>query len=40
MAKEIRTILHRSRETILADVLGVTALVVMLVASLSLPTLI
>jgi hypothetical protein len=39
MAREIRTIIHRSRETILADALGVVALMVMLVGSLSLPAL-
>jgi len=40
MAREIRTMIHRSRETILADVMGVAALMVILFGGLSLPSLI
>jgi hypothetical protein len=38
MAREIRTMFDRSRETILADALGVVALIVILVGGLSLPS--
>ena len=37
MAQEIRTMLDRSRATILSDALGVAALIVILVGGLSLP---
>lgn len=40
MAREIREILERSRETILADAMGVVALVVILLGGLSLPGLV
>ncbi|MDO6591579.1 MULTISPECIES: hypothetical protein [Rhodobacterales] len=40
MAKEIRDVIVRSRDTILADALGVVALMVMLFVGLSLPGLI
>ncbi len=37
MAKEIKNVIVRSSDTIIADAIGMAALVVMLVASLSLP---
>ena len=37
MAKEIKTVIHRSGDTILADALGAVSLVVMLFVGLSLP---
>ena len=37
MAKEIKTVLVRSSDTIVADALGMAALMVMLFAALSLP---
>ena len=37
MAKEIKTVIDRSGDTILADALGVVSLVVMLFVGLSLP---
>lgn len=40
MAKEIRSVIERSRDTILADALGVAALVVILMGGLVLPGLI
>ncbi|WP_267895710.1 hypothetical protein [Loktanella sp. Alg231-35] len=40
MAQEIRSVISRSRDTILADALGVAALMVMLIVGLSLPGLI
>ncbi len=40
MAEEIKSVISRSRETILADALGVVALMVMLIVGLSLPGLI
>lgn len=40
MAREIRTMLERSRETILADALGMAALIVILVGGLLLPALV
>jgi len=40
MAQEIKTVILRSRETLLADALGVVALVVMLIVGLALPGLI
>ncbi len=40
MAQEIKSIIVRSRETLLADALGVIALMVMLFVGLSLPGLI
>jgi len=39
MAKEIKSVIVRSSDTIIADALGVAALVVMLIAALSLPNL-
>jgi hypothetical protein len=39
MAREISTMFHRSRDTILADAVGVAALLVILVGGLMLPTL-
>ena len=39
MAKEIRSVIVRSSDTILADALGVVALIVMMFAALSLPNL-
>lgn len=39
MAKEIKSVIVRSSDTIIADALGVAALVVMLFAALSLPNL-
>ena len=38
MAREIRKMLERSRETILADALGMAALIVILLGGLSLPS--
>ncbi len=38
MAKEIKNVLVRSSDTIVADALGMAALIVMLFAALSLPT--
>ena len=40
MAQEIKSLIERSRETIVADALGVAALVVMLMGGLVLPGLI
>jgi hypothetical protein len=40
MAREIRTMFDRSRETILSDALGVVALIVILVGGLTLPSLV
>jgi hypothetical protein len=40
MAREIRTLINRSRATILSDMLGVVALMVILVGGLSFPSLI
>ena len=40
MAQEIKTVILRSRETLLADALGVVALVVMLIVGLALPGLV
>ena len=40
MTQEIKTVILRSRETLLADALGVVALVVMLIVGLALPGLI
>ncbi|WP_255698728.1 hypothetical protein [Yoonia sp. I 8.24] len=40
MAKEIKDVIVRSRDTILADALGVIALMIMLYVGLSLPGLI
>ncbi len=37
MAQEIRTVIERSRDTLVSDAIGVLSLVVMLVAGLSLP---
>jgi hypothetical protein len=37
MAKDIRTMIERSRDTLISDALGAVSLVVMLVAGLSLP---
>jgi hypothetical protein len=37
MAKEIKNVLVRSSDTIVADALGMAALIVMLIAALSLP---
>ncbi|WP_458790501.1 hypothetical protein [Yoonia sp. MH D7] len=37
MAKEIKTVIYRSRDTILGDALGAAALLVMLFVGLSLP---
>lgn len=39
MAKDIKTVLSRSTDTLVADVLGVAALVVILYGGLSLPSL-
>jgi hypothetical protein len=40
MAEEIKSVIERSRNTIVADALGVAALMVMLVVGLALPGLI
>ena len=40
MAEEIKTVLTRSRDTILADAVGVAALMVLLIVGLALPGLI
>jgi len=40
MAQEIKSVILRSRETLLADALGVAALIVMLFVGLALPGLI
>ncbi|WP_341365944.1 hypothetical protein [Yoonia sp. BS5-3] len=40
MAEEIKSVISRSRDTLLADALGVAALVVMLFVGLALPGLI
>lgn len=40
MAKDIKTAIHRSRETLLADAIGAASLVVMLFVGLSLPAMI
>ena len=40
MAREIKTMLERSRETILADALGMAALIVILLGGLLLPALV
>ncbi len=40
MAQEIKSIINRSRDTIIADALGVVALMVMLFVGLALPGLI
>jgi hypothetical protein len=40
MAREFRTMLERSRETFLADALGMAALIVILLGGLSLPALV
>ncbi len=40
MAREIRTMFDRSRETILSDALGMVALIVILVGGLTLPALV
>mgnify|MGYP001804610975 CR=1 FL=1 len=40
MAEEIKSVIVRSRDTIIADALGVAALMVMLVVGLALPGLI
>ncbi|SHE53326.1 hypothetical protein SAMN05444339_101643 [Loktanella atrilutea] len=40
MAKDIKTAIHRSRETLLADAIGAASLVVMLFVGLSLPAVI
>ncbi len=40
MAQEIKSVLTRSRETIVADALGVAALMVLLVVGLALPGLV
>lgn len=37
MAKEITSLIHRTRDTVLTDALGVAALLVMLFVGLSLP---
>jgi hypothetical protein len=37
MAKEIKNVLVRSSDTIVADALGMAALIVLLIAALSLP---
>ena len=37
MAKDIQTVIHRSRDTIIADAIGAASLIVMLFAGLSLP---
>lgn len=39
MAKEIKDVITRSSDTIIADAIGMAALVVMMFAALSLPTL-
>ena len=39
MAKEIKSVITRSSDTIIADAIGMAALVVMLFAGLSLPNL-
>lgn len=39
MAKEIKNVIVRSSDTILADALGMVALIVMMFAALSLPNL-
>ena len=40
MAKEIKNVIYRSSDTIIADAIGMAALVVMLFAALSLPNVI
>lgn len=40
MAEEIKSVIERSRNTIVADALGVAALMVMLIVGLALPGLI
>ncbi len=40
MAEEIKSVISRSRDTIVADALGVAALMVMLIVGLALPGLI
>lgn len=40
MAQEIKSVISRSRDTIVADALGVVALMVMLIVGLALPGLI
>lgn len=40
MAEQIKTALHRSRDTIVADALGVAALMVLLIVGLALPGLV
>ena len=40
MAKEIKSVINRSSDTIIADAIGMAALVVMLFAALSLPNVI
>jgi len=40
MAKEIRTVLTRSRDTILSDAIGVAALMILLIVGLALPGLV
>lgn len=40
MAEEIKSVIVRSRDTLLADALGVVALMVMLIVGLALPGLI
>ena len=40
MAKDIKTAIHRSRDTLLADAIGAASLVVMLFVGLSLPAMI
>ncbi len=39
MAKDIKNVIVRSSDTIIADAIGMTALIVLLFASLSLPSL-
>lgn len=39
MAKDIKNVIQRSADTILADALGMIALIVMLMAALSVPNL-
>jgi hypothetical protein len=40
MAEEIKSVIHRSRETIVGDAVGVVALMVILIVGLALPGLI
>ena len=40
MAQDIKNAIHRSRETLLADAIGLASLVVMLFVGLSLPAMI